>query len=72
MDTLTVDRKGRVVIERGLIRIYTDDIDPEIAMLIVDFAKLVSNLANGGGGKIIPFPAAEKTRGGRRNDRAGE
>lgn len=60
MDALTVDQRGRVVLERGLIRIYTDGLDPEQAILIADFAKLISNIAGGGGGKIIPFPRSVK------------
>lgn len=43
MDGKVVDRHGRIIVEKGLIRIYTDNMEEEKAMLILDFAKFISN-----------------------------
>ena len=54
------DTAGRIIIEKGMIRIYTDDLEPEETLLILDFVKFVSNRSNEGGDrKIIKFPSKE-------------
>lgn len=58
MERLNVDKQGRMIIEKGLIRIYTDDLAPDKTMLIIDFVKFV---LNNSGGKILPFPTAQSS-----------
>lgn len=63
MERLAADNAGRLILEKGLIRYYTDDVDPQITMLIVDFIKFLSDYQRTGKAqntgtqaKIIPFP----------------
>lgn len=60
MEGLRVDKQGRMILERGLIRVYTDNLPPDKTMLIVDFIKFVLNYD---GGKILQFPTAHKGGG---------
>lgn len=65
MERMSADKAGRLILERGLIRFYTEDVDPQITMLIIDFIKFLSDYQQTGkahhstaptGQRIIPFP----------------